>query len=172
MLSKIIFRPNFKSINVCSRSLMNVNNNFRVVENENQVDASNEQFKYKTQASENVLSSSRNAERLTSFVENIQVLPTTEFAKNQLDTMSEVSRDRLGQWPFESESELSGQGLQRLKNGRFNKVSPKRKRNIFKTEKSIESFRRRLRCCEKNYETKKCPSLLIRKSFVANRQQF
>ena len=38
--------------------------------------------------------------------------------------MSE-KRDRLGQWPFESESEITGQGLQRLKNGRFNKVSEK-----------------------------------------------
>lgn len=100
--------------------LINLNNHFRIVENENHAD---EKFKYKTQASENFLSSSQNVERLTSFVEEIQVLPTKQFAKNQHEKMSEVSRDRLGQWPFESESELPGQGLQRLKNGRFNKVS-------------------------------------------------
>lgn len=106
----------------CLRYL-NIDNHFRVVENENHSATSNEQFKYKTQASENFLSSNLNAERLTSFVEKIQVLPPTEFVKNQPETMSEVSRDRLGQWPVESEAELSGQGVQRLKNGRFNKVS-------------------------------------------------
>lgn len=105
---------------------LNSDNRFRVaVENENHDAMSNEHFKYKTPASENFLSSNRNAERLTSFVETIQVLSTPEqFEKIQRDTMSEVSRDRLGQWPLESESELPGQGLQRLKNGRFNKVSP------------------------------------------------
>lgn len=102
---------------------LNINNHFRVVENENHDATSNEQFKYKTQASENFLSSNRNAERLTSFVEKIQILSPTDIEQNQPNTMSEVSRDRLGQWPFESESELPGQGLQRLKNGRFNKVS-------------------------------------------------
>lgn len=109
---------------------LNINNNFRVavaVENENHRANENEKFKYKNQASENFLSSNQIAERLTSFVEKIEIIPspTTEFVKNQPETMSEVSRDRLGQWPLESESELSGQGLQRLKNGRFNKVSGK-----------------------------------------------
>lgn len=136
MLSKLTLKPKLKSFDMFTRRL-NINNRFRVVENENHADASNEQFKYKTQASENFLSSSQTAERLTSFVEKIQVLPTTDFVKNQPDTMSEVARDRLGQWPFESESELPGQGLQRLKNGRFNKVSSKRKK-IFLGEKKID----------------------------------
>lgn len=122
MLSKIIFQPKLKSMEMFVRRL-NITNHFRIVENENQADVSNEQFKYKTQASENFLSTSQNAEKRTSFVEKIQVLPTTEFVKNLPDTMSEVARDRLGQWPLESESELPGQGLQHLKNGRFNKVS-------------------------------------------------
>lgn len=105
---------------------LNLNNNFRVaVENENHRATENEKFKYKNQASENFLSSNQIAERLTSFVEKIEIIPspTTEIVKSQPETMSEVSRDRLGQWPLESESEMSGQGLQRLKNGRFNKVS-------------------------------------------------
>lgn len=122
MLSKLKFSSHLKSVEKYLRYL-NINNHFRVVENENHDTTSNEQFKYKTQASENFLSSNRNAERLTSFVEKIQVLLPTEFEKNQHDTMSEVARDRLGQWPIESESELPGQGLQRLNNGRFNKVS-------------------------------------------------
>ena len=122
MLSKLTLKTQLK-LNVMLTRRLNIKNHFRVVENEKHAEVSNEQFKYKTQTSENFLSSSQNGERLTSFVEKIQVLPTTEFVKNQLDTMSEVSRDRLGQWPVESESELTGQGLKRLKNGRFNKVS-------------------------------------------------
>lgn len=122
MLSKLKLKPQLKSMQMYLRYL-NIENDFRVMENENHDATSNEQFKYKTQASENFLSSNLNAERLTSFVEKIQVSPPTEFVKNQHDTMSEVSKDRLGQWPLESESELAGQGLQRLKNGRFNKVS-------------------------------------------------
>lgn len=122
MLSKLKLSAQLKSMEKFLRYL-NINNHFRVVENENHDTTSNEQFKYKTQASENSLSSNRNAERLTSFVEKIQVISPTKINKNQPDTMSEVARDRLGQWPIESESELPGQGLQRLKNGRFNKVS-------------------------------------------------
>lgn len=123
MLSKFKLKSQLKSMEMCLRYL-NIRNHFRVaLENENHDAMSNEQFKYKKQASENFLSSNLNAERLTSFVEKIQVLPPTEFVKNQPDTMSEVARDRLGQWPLESDSELTGQGLQRLKNARFNKVS-------------------------------------------------
>jgi hypothetical protein len=38
-------------------------------------------------------------------------------------------RDRLGQWPFESDTEIAGamSGLNRLKNGRFNKVMKTKK---------------------------------------------
>lgn len=44
---------------------------------------------------------------------------------NSNNTMSECSRDRLGQWPVESDSEVAGgvSGFGRLHNGRFNKVS-------------------------------------------------
>ena len=124
MLSKLALRNHLKSI--YSRYL-NIDKHFRVVvENENHVAMSNEQFKYKSQASENFLSSNQNAERrTTSYVEKIQVLPspTASDKAPTVSIMSEVSRDRLGQWPLESEAELSGQGVQRLKNGRFNKVS-------------------------------------------------
>lgn len=122
MLSKFKLKCQLKSLETYLRYI-NIENRFRAVENENHNATNNEHFKYKTPASENFLSSNQNAERSTSFVEKIQVLSSTEFLKNRPDTMSEVSRDRLGQWPFESESELPGQGLQRLKNGRFNKVS-------------------------------------------------
>lgn len=127
MLSKFRLQNHFQSLKTYLRYL-NSNNHFRAVENENH-DASNEQFKYKTtQTSENVFSQRANVERSTTFVEKIQVLSSpTEFVNNH-KTMSDVSRDRLGQWPVESESELSGQGLQRLKNGRFNKVSEWKKR--------------------------------------------
>lgn len=129
MLSHIRFKPQIKQLGKFMRycTNLNPNNNFRIaVENENQQAMSNDQFKYKTPANENFLSSSQTAERLTSFVENIQVLSPTQLVKNPSETMSEVARDRLGQWPLESESEMAGQGLQRLKNGRFNKVSRKR----------------------------------------------
>lgn len=132
MLSNLRFKSQLKLLGMHLRycTNLNINNNFRPAENENHNAMSNEQFKYKTTASENFLSTSRNAERLTSFVENIQVLSPTEFVKNSTETMSEVARDRLGQWPVESESELEGQGMQRLKNGRFNKVSRKWKIKI------------------------------------------
>lgn len=125
MLSKLKFSSPLKSMYMRYCTNLNIDKNFRVVENENHDAMSNEQFKYKTQANENFLSSNRNAERITSFVEKIQVLSPTELVKNPPETMSEVARDRLGQWPLESESELAGQGVQRLKNGRFNKVSKK-----------------------------------------------
>ena len=134
MLSKLKF--NSKSLGICIRQCTNLNldNNFRVaVENENHQATENEKFKYKNHASENFLSSNQIAERLTSFVQKIEIIPspTTEIVKNQPNTMSEVSRDCLGQWPLESESEMSGQGLQRLRNGRFNKVSWKFLKNRF-----------------------------------------
>jgi hypothetical protein len=123
MLSKLKFsQTQLRSLLHRYCTNLNINKNFRVVENENHDAMSNEQFKYK-RTNENFLSSTENAERLTSFVENIQILSPKEFVKNQSETMSEVARDRLGQWPMDSESELAGQGLQRLKNGRFNKVS-------------------------------------------------
>lgn len=134
MLSNLRLKPQLRLLGqhmrYCTRA--NVNNNFRPEENENHNAMSNEQFKYKTTPSENFLSTSRTAERLTSFVEKIQVLPPTELVKKPSETMSEVARDRLGQWPVESESELAGQGLQRLKNGRFNKVSRKSDEKIFR----------------------------------------
>lgn len=127
MLSKLKFnsKPLLSCIRQCTN--LNINNNFRVaVENENHRANENEKFKYKTEASKNFLSSNRVAEFATTFVEKIEIL-SPEFVKNPPETMSEVSRDRLGQWPLASESELVGQGLQRLKNGRFNKVSLKKK---------------------------------------------
>jgi hypothetical protein len=105
-------------------------NTFRVaVENENEnhnVMANNhsERFKYKTQTNENFLSQSRTVENNTSTIEKVQVLLSASNLKNQkLSEMNNESRDRLGQWPYESESEVNGQGMERLNNGRFNKVS-------------------------------------------------
>jgi hypothetical protein len=131
MLSKLKF--NLKPLAMCVRRQCSNSSSHlnRVAENENHRGTENENFKYKTQASENFLSSNQIAERLTSFVEKIEILSpptTTEIVKNPTETMSEVSRDRLGQWPLESESEMAGQGLQRLKNGRFNKVSLEKNR--------------------------------------------
>ncbi|CRK88208.1 CLUMA_CG001989, isoform A [Clunio marinus] len=123
MLSKIKIQSQLKTMGMCLRycSNLNMNNNFRVVENENHDATSNERFKYKTTTNENQLSRSNNVERSTSFVESIQVISPKELVKNSSGKMSELERDRLGQWPLESESELPGQGLQRLKNGRYNK---------------------------------------------------
>lgn len=123
MLPKLNFK---KQLETLYSRYLNIGKHFRVVvENENHQAMNNgEHFKYK-QASENFLSSHQNAERSTSFVEKIQVLSTpTDLAKPA--TMSEVAKDRLGQWPIKSESEMAGQGVQRLKNGRFNKVSCRR----------------------------------------------
>lgn len=173
MLSNLRLKPQLRllgqHLRYCTKA--NVNNNFRPVENENHNAMSNEHFKYKTTPSENFLSTSRTAERLTSFVENIQVLSPTELVKNPFETMSDVARDRLGQWPVESESELAGQGLQRLKNGRFNKVSEKW-RNFFasgtKRKKSIVASDGGK---VKNDETEIVLAVLIRDLFVANQKQ-
>jgi hypothetical protein len=81
-----------------------------------------ESFKYKTQANENFLSQNQTVGQNTSVVEKIQVLSSTELKNQKSEVMCEA-RDRLGQWPTESESEITGYGLQRLRNGRFNKVS-------------------------------------------------
>lgn len=139
MLSKIALRHQLKTVYSRCQSLSTEKIISRVaVENENHTATSNEQFKYKPTKEENFLSTQRNGERLTSYVEKIQVLSTpTDFVKSQANTMSEVSKDRLGQWPIESEAELQGQGLQRLKNGRFNKVSRKRReKEIPESEKN------------------------------------
>lgn len=127
MLSKINLHHQLKScVRYCS---ININNKpFRVAaenENENQnVMRNGERFKYKTQQNENILSQNHTVGQNTSVVEQIQVLSSSESKNLKSGIMSET-RDRLGQWPFESESEITGQGLQRLKNGRFNKVSEK-----------------------------------------------
>lgn len=102
--------------------------NFRVaVENENENhDAArmngSERYKYKTQPSENSLSQNHQPVESTSVVEKIQVLSSSDLRSVQ---EIEMNRDVHTQWPIESESELPGQGLARLKNGRFNKVSKK-----------------------------------------------
>lgn len=95
-------------------------NNYRVaVENENENhDAmrmnGSERYKYKTHTTENSFSQNRPlVEDTSSVVEKIQVLSTAQIKMN---------RDTNTQWPIESESELAGQGLARLKIGRFNKV--------------------------------------------------
>lgn len=128
MLSKINFHQPLKSYvkRYCSINLNLNNKPFRVAtENENENhDAmrNSERFKYKTQANENLLSQTQTVGQNTSIVEKIQVLSPTE-SKNQKSEVMCETRDRLGQWPMESESELTGYGLQRLRNGRFNKVS-------------------------------------------------
>lgn len=172
MLSSLRFKSQLKLLGMHLRycTNLNINNNFRPAENENHNAMSNEQFKYKTTTSENFLSTNRNAERLTSFVENIQVLSPTEFVKNSTETMSEVARDRLGQWPVESESELEGQGMQRLKNGRFNKVSRKNKNKNLRVEKSEE--KKSIVASDdgevENDETKIVLIVLIHELFVAD----
>jgi hypothetical protein len=131
MLSKVTFHRQLTSLRYYCSSSSNITNlnvhpkPFRVAtenENENHTVMSNsERFKYKTQATENFLSQNHTADRNTSVVEKIQVLSPFEFNNTKSNTMSE-HRDRLGQWPVESESEIAGQGLHRIKNGRFNKV--------------------------------------------------
>jgi hypothetical protein len=133
MLSKVKFLRQLSALRYyCSSTSSNyINLNihtkpFRVAtENENEnhdVMSNSERFKYKTQATENFLSQNQTVDHNTSVVEKIQVLSSFELNNHKSDIMSE-NRDRLGQWPVESESEIAGQGLQRLKNGRFNKVS-------------------------------------------------
>lgn len=154
MLSKLNFKKQLKTL--YSRYL-NIDKHFRVaVENENHQAMNNgEHFKYK-QASENFLSSHQNAERLTSFVEKIQVLSTPPDSVKP-STMSEVAKDRLGQWPIKSESELAGQGVQRLKNGRFNKVSRRRSKKIARAENEKNRSKENSSddCNVKSYETRK-----------------
>lgn len=45
--------------------------------------------------------------------------------------VDQISKDRLGQWAFESDSEIAGaiNGLQRMRIGRYNKVSGKKNKN-------------------------------------------
>lgn len=105
------------------------NHDYRVaMENENHNGTGNERqssLKYKTQG-EHFLSTKSASERSTSsYVEKIEVLSPSNLvgSVNVSENLKDMSRDRLGQWPTESESEMSGQGLDRLRNGRFNKVS-------------------------------------------------
>lgn len=141
MLSKFNFK---KQLQTLYSRYLNIDKHFRVsvVENENHRAMNNgEHFKYK-QANENFLSSHRNVEQPTSFVEKIQVLSTpTDLGKPA--AMSEVAKDRLGQWPIKSDSEMAGQGVQRLKNGRFNKVSCRRNEKDSRERKKID--RRKIR---------------------------
>lgn len=130
MLSRVIRvqcqYPRF-NVNAFCTSFNRSIDHFRVaMENENHNGTGNDQFKYKTRG-ENFLSTKQTSERSTSsFVENIEVLSPSKLlgsCSRLTEKSSEMSMDRLGQWPTESESEMSGQGLQRLRNGRFNKVS-------------------------------------------------
>jgi hypothetical protein len=94
---------------------------FRVaVENENH-DAmrmnGSERYKYKTQPNENSFSENHTLETNSrTVVEKIQVISSSDLSADKMN------RDVNTQWPIESESELAGQGLTRLRNGRFNKV--------------------------------------------------
>lgn len=148
MLSKVKFQH--QHFNACLRyycSTININLNkkpFRVaMENENHdVMSNSESFKYKTQANENFLSQNHSVEQNTSVVEKIQVFSSSDLNTSLTQKMSEA-RDRLGQWPIASESEIEGQGLTRLRNGRYNKVSSqkfwKKKLNLL-IEKSVQTF--------------------------------
>lgn len=125
MLSKLKFIAHLKSM---EKMYCNSLNHFRAVENSNENHAIHheivdEKFKYKSTQSDNFLSHSPNTTSATAT--EIEFLTSTNNISQLAKMNSEVSRDRLGQWPMESESELSGQGLLRLKNGRFNKVSEK-----------------------------------------------
>jgi hypothetical protein len=135
MLSKVIriqcqyTSMRYKVNAFCTSFNRNIDHYRVAMENENHNGTGNDQFKYKTQ-SENFLSTKQTSERSTSsFVENIEVLSPSKLVDScrRTEMSSEMSRDRLGQWPTESESEMSGQGLQRLRNGRFNKVSKSQK---------------------------------------------
>ena len=127
MLSKVNFHQPLKSyVRYCSINLNLNNKPFRVAtenENENHDAMKNsERFKYKTQTNENFLSQNHTVGQNTSVVEKIQVLSSSELKNLKSEIMSEA-RDRLGQWPIESDSEITGYGLQRLRNARYNKVS-------------------------------------------------
>jgi hypothetical protein len=131
MLTRLKFSTQLKQIGQvylrkCS-DLTTTKNHCRVVESENHAENQyngGEHFKYKTQQhTENLLSEQKfTDEQTSSTIEKIQII-SSDFVKNQLETMSEVSRDVMGQWPMKSESELAGQGQSRLKNAHFNKVS-------------------------------------------------
>lgn len=116
------------NVNVISFCSTLNNHDFRVSmeNNENHNGTMNDQhFKYKTQG-EHFLSTKQTSERSTSsYVENIQVLPPSKLVGSVKVSgkTAEMSSDRVGQWPTESESEMSGAGLDRLRNGRYNKVS-------------------------------------------------
>lgn len=129
MLSKLKFIAHLKSM---EKMYCNSLNRFRAVENSNENHAIHheivdEKFKYKSTQSDNFLSHTTNVDGNTTAATatEIEFLKSTDIISQLAKMNSEVSRDRLGQWPLESESELSGQGLLRLKNGRFNKVSEK-----------------------------------------------
>lgn len=57
-------------------------------------------------------------------VENFELKTSDLLKLQELHRMSEVSRDRLGQWAVESESGVAGDlsGRDRMKTGRHNKV--------------------------------------------------
>lgn len=60
--------------------------------------------------------------------QTLQSFISSETLKNQVKIMvDQISKDRLGQWAFESDSEIAGtiSGLQRMRIARFNKVSGK-----------------------------------------------
>lgn len=122
------------------------NHNYRVaMENENHNGTGNERqssLKYKTQG-EHFLSTKPASERSTSsHVEKIEVLSPSNLVGSVKvsENLKDMSRDRLGQWPTESESEMSGQGLDRLRNGRFNKVSSNKSNKLRTQNKTIESI--------------------------------
>lgn len=127
--------------------------NFRVaVENENENhDAmrmnGSERYKYKTNTTENSFSQNHTlVEDTSSVVEKIQVLSSVQ-------AQQKMNRDTNTQSPFESESELAGQGLARLNNGHFNKVrvSSYAKKNRFHKRRRLLSEEN----AKKNYETQK-----------------
>lgn len=73
-------------------------------------------------------SSRNNGAAVCSELSNGKQAPANRSAVCNFSTtsnMSETSRDRLGQWPAESDGEVAGgvSGFARLHNGRFNKVS-------------------------------------------------
>ena len=123
MLSKLKFIAHLKSM---EKMYCNSLNRFRAVENHAiPHEIVDEKFKYKSTLSYNSLSHTTNVDANTTAATatEIEFLKSSDIISQLAKMNSEVSRDRLGQWPMESESELSGQGLLRLKNGRFNKVS-------------------------------------------------
>jgi hypothetical protein len=125
---------------------------FRVaVENENENhDAmrmnGSERYKYKTQTNENSFSSENHTlESNTSVVEKIQVISSSDLS------VTKMNRDVNTQWPIESESEMAGQGLARLKNGRFNKVRELCKIYWFQVQARAKKKLSRLEnCVERN----------------------